>query len=238
MSWNSTQHVCSDGSAKLAAVMLFCVTIPAVSAAIRGPLMAAPMITVRVVDYAGVPGQTLREATTAAQRIFRKAGVETRWLLCSPPQESEGQDVACARAVVSGELRVDLEPKSMEKAIRKYFRMSASAFGTVFGSDGRSTTFTYVLYGRIEEASLSSTLCSRAVLLGHVLAHEIGHLLLGSAHSRLGLMSANWNQRVYTQMAGGQLEFSDDEAQRLHAEAGGRNRQQQADTDGGLIVAR
>jgi FAD/FMN-containing dehydrogenase len=239
MSRNATQHVCSDGSAKLVAVILFCIAIPAVSAAIRGPLAAAPMITVRVVDNAGVPGHTLRDAAAVAQRIFRKAGVKTRWLRCSPPQESDGQDVGCTRAMVSAELRVDIEPRSMEKAIRKYFRMSASAFGAVlFGADGHPTAFAYVLYGRIEEASLSSTPCSRAVLLGHVLAHEIGHLLLGSAHSRLGLMSANWDQRVYTKMACGQLEFGDDEAQRLQAEAGARNRQKQADTDGGLIAAR
>ena len=145
--------------------------------------------------------------------------------------------------MVSGELRVVMVPRSMEKKFRKDFPLSAAAFGTTLvGADGHPTPFVYVLYGRIEE-KLSTAPCPGAVprdavLLGHVLAHEIGHVLLGSAHSRLGLMSANWDQRGYTKMACGELEFSDDEAQRLKAEAGARNRQKQADTDGGLIAAR
>jgi hypothetical protein len=228
LSRNATQHVCSDGSAKLVAVMLFCLPTPAVADAINGPLIAAPMITVRVIDKAGTPGPTLRGAAAAAQRIFREAGVETRWLLCAPPQESEGQVVECPPAMVSGELRVVMVPRSMEKKFRKDFPLSASALGTTLvGADGHPTPFVYVFYGRIEE-KLSTAPCPNAVprgavLLGHVLAHEIGHVLLGSAHSRLGLMSADWDQRVYTKMACGELEFSDDEAQRLKAEAGARN---------------
>ncbi len=35
------------------------------------------------------------------------------------------------------------------------------------------------------------------ILLGHVIAHEIGHLLLASnKHSRRGLMQPHWNARV------------------------------------------
>ena len=45
-----------------------------------------------------------------------------------------------------------------------------------------------VFYGRVE--SLAGRQSGTQVLLGHVIAHELGHLLLGmEAHSRAGIMA-------------------------------------------------
>jgi hypothetical protein len=48
------------------------------------------------------------------------------------------------------------------------------------------------------------------------MAHELGHLLLGSnSHSPTGLMRADWRTKDLTGMAQGGLVFSDEQAQRM-----------------------
>ncbi len=67
-----------------------------------------------------------------------------------------------------------------------------------------------------------------AVVLGHVLAHEIGHVLLGhNGHAREGLMKATWSATEQTAMRHRSLSFT--------AEEGGHLRQQL--DRGSLILA-
>ena len=51
------------------------------------------------------------------------------------------------------------------------------------------------------------------ILLGHVIAHEIGHLLLASnKHNRRGLMQPHWNARVTEQAITHRLHFQPSES--------------------------
>ena len=51
--------------------------------------------------------------------------------------------------------------------------------------------------------------CSEAVLLGHAIAHELGHLLLGtSAHARYRLMAGRWRNTDLDRASVGLLLFS------------------------------
>jgi len=53
---------------------------------------------------------------------------------------------------------------------------------------------------------------SRPVLLGHVLAHEIGHILQGTdRHSETGLMKARWDSREIMAMDWKPLSFTADD---------------------------
>ena len=53
-------------------------------------------------------------------------------------------------------------------------------------------------------------------LLGCVIAHELGHLLLGkSSHSEEGLMRARWEARELREAAKGNLLFSKSETERM-----------------------
>jgi hypothetical protein len=48
-----------------------------------------------------------------------------------------------------------------------------------------------------------------AIILGHAMAHELGHLLLGTnSHSSDGLMRAQWNRGDLAEAARGNLLFS------------------------------
>jgi hypothetical protein len=54
-------------------------------------------------------------------------------------------------------------------------------------------------------------------LLGHVLVHEIAHILEGTArHSQYGIMKASWTQRDYAQMQMHALRFADLDVEMIH----------------------
>jgi hypothetical protein len=55
------------------------------------------------------------------------------------------------------------------------------------------------------------------VILGHAMAHEIAHVLLGSSeHARSGLMEARWTPASWHLASAGLLAFRRDEIKRLH----------------------
>jgi len=59
---------------------------------------------------------------------------------------------------------------------------------------------------------------TRAVVLGHLIAHEVGHLLLGpDSHSRRGIMSFPWSKRVLKRIGTAHLAFTEKEAQQIRA---------------------
>jgi hypothetical protein len=60
----------------------------------------------------------------------------------------------------------------------------------------------------------------RGVLLGAMMAHEIGHRLLGvNSHSREGIMSIPWDARKLQEVDRGQLGFTAEQASTVRAES-------------------
>jgi hypothetical protein len=60
---------------------------------------------------------------------------------------------------------------------------------------------------------------SKAQMLGYILAHEIGHLLLGEgSHSGKGIMRTPWRKREMEAAAKGTLGFTAKQAQRMKAD--------------------
>jgi hypothetical protein len=74
--------------------------------------------------------------------------------------------------------------------------------------DAQSGAQATVFYDRIEALGRLAGI-SVATLLGHAMAHEIGHVLLGTTeHSSDGIMKARWGKADYQRAAMGFLEFT------------------------------
>jgi hypothetical protein len=145
-------------------------------------------VTVRVYDYAGVPADTMATAQVIAGDAYRAAGIEVEWVMPSSGAASAGFFVN----VLPGRTADMLVPRDA---------VGFAAPGSVEAT---------VLFDRIIAVSKERRI-AKGVLLGYVMAHEIGHLLLPAhSHSVSGLMRANLDVRVAAEK---RLRFTGDEAQ-------------------------
>ena len=70
----------------------------------------------------------------------------------------------------------------------------------------------WIFYPRINRAARRAAV-DRAIVLGHVIVHEIAHALLPVAgHGPSGIMRATWRSADLVDAVQGQLRFSRDEA--------------------------
>ena len=132
-------------------------------------LPAAPdrKVTVCFAHDAGVPFDVIGRAEAAASLIYRQIGVSLEWRSTRCP---------------GGSIQIGLQfvtPRTDHPG----------AFAYALPYEG---THIVVFYDRV--AATARDHQSTASLLGHVMAHEIGHILEGiDRHSESGLMKANWS---------------------------------------------
>ena len=144
-----------------------------------------PHVFISVYDYAHVSTGLLAAAEEDARRVFRQAGVETEWTTCLPKPEKADPD-SCS-AVDANHLTLKILPRAMAAHVRE----RSDVLGTALVDEKGVGFFAYLFYDRIQRVAKQRKLGH--ALLGNVLAHEIGHLLMGSnSHSVSGIMSAHW----------------------------------------------
>ncbi|MEP6917602.1 MAG: hypothetical protein ABJC89_18265, partial [Acidobacteriota bacterium] len=143
---------------------------------------ATPIRTMRVlvVNTAGAPTNVVAAAEEAAARVFRRAGIDTTW------RNGSGEGTVAGTGAADDDLKssiiINLMSPSMEAR--------AVAPPTVMGFAVSGGRLASIMYGRVERLAQNAS-TDLATTLGHVIAHEIGHLLLPpNAHSGGGIMNA------------------------------------------------
>jgi hypothetical protein len=168
-------------------------------------------ITVRVRNYAPIESAVLRKAEATANKILREAGADTLWVLCFDGS-TWPRDAACTSLPGPMDLTVNVLPFSVSQSIPS----RGDLFGNAtedgergFGCDA------WIFYNPIKSFAIEREL-SLAQLLGHVFAHELGHMLLGpNSHSGMGLMRAHWSSRELHAADHGGIFFSASESRRI-----------------------
>jgi hypothetical protein len=121
----------------------------------------------------------------------------------------------CKRDLNSDELVVRIK----RPAKSSLWKVRASALGVALVLDGIAGHYASVFYGRIRGLAEAQRV-RPGLILGYVIAHEIGHLLLKStAHSRSGLMRYGWDAESLRQVERGSLYLLSEEAKRAREEA-------------------
>jgi len=132
-------------------------------------------IALRVYDFAHLDPWVLQFAEEVASEIFRQTGIRAAWLTCPAAEQ-------CLAAPGRPEFRLEIVPNisGVAKEDTLGFALPCNIADHV--------CLSYVLYSPIRAlAAHDGTTPSR--LLGHVMAHEIGHALLGpNAHAPTGIM--------------------------------------------------
>jgi len=154
---------------------------------------APPRLVLSVTGTDAAPAAEWSKARRVVTRILERAGVVAVW--------GEG----CGPRAVCLQFLSVRPPQAHEDA----------AGYAVLTGDGAGYAAVY-LPGVARTAEELDA--DRGLVLGVTMAHEIGHMLLGRAHSR-GVMSARFGWREMWSAARGELLFGDAEARRLRAEA-------------------
>lgn len=170
-------------------------------------------VSISVYDYAHVPSQTLAQAEHEARRVFQQAGVETVWITCFPkPEKIEPNRCSPVDAT-------HLMLKILPSAISAQARDRSDVLGTALVDENGVGYYAYVFYGSVRRVAEERRLGH--ALLGDVLSHEIGHLLLGSnSHSVSGIMSANWHGTELRNISEGSMCFLPSQSRRMRERLG------------------
>jgi hypothetical protein len=185
-------------------------------------------ITVHVTNYAGVDDKTLAGAEKFATRVFQNAGVETRWVEVPVPSAETPAEPFDPKSVGLSHIRVSI--LTPEMAERLELKDGEMGFAPGKGTDRQHV---YVFYGKVEAlAEIRDAVAiggsqylhvTKAVILGHAMAHEIGHVLLNfESHSPTGIMRANWNMKDLLDGANGRLHFTTNQAEVIRADVARR----------------
>lgn len=145
------------------------------------PPAAAPIVRVAVYDYAGVPRGELQAAEREAARLYGPTHIEFVWLLC---RAAPARPALCPQEVRENDLIAHLLSPAMERVTP-----SKRALGYAF----LGTNTANILCDRVASLAAQSHF-PPGVLMGMVMAHELGHLLIGAhAHSSFGIMRPQWD---------------------------------------------
>jgi len=173
-----------------------------------GVTATKPDVAISVYDYAHVSNELLAAAEEDAHRVFRHAGVETVWTTCLPKLEKV-QPNDCYAVDIS-----HLMLKILPRAISAQARDRSDVLGTALVDDKGVGYYAYVFYDSVQRVAEERKLGH--AMLGDVLAHEIGHLLLGSnSHSVSGIMSAHWRGEELRRISEGSMLFTPSQSRML-----------------------
>lgn len=168
---------------------------------------------VRIYDQAGVPKAALAAATVETGRLFRAAGVRISW---QQPAMEWPKDVGTDMTAAAFR-----QPNDRPYLVIRLTRRTPAT--TAPGALGYSLPFAHrgahvvIFYDRIEVLTRSGNL-PESVVLGHAMAHELGHVLLGSSeHTSGGLMQASWTVAAWRLASAGLIGFDRAERKRVRA---------------------
>jgi len=177
-----------------------------------------PAITILVYNNAPVPDDLLRAAEGEADRIFARAGVGVNWFDCSMEHPGVGSQGPChdGWGTINMGLRVVVNPPPPTDPRTHLVdprRPERLGFAVRPG-------LASVYYDPRWRFAGDERALHLPMILGVVIAHEVGHLLLGpDRHSRQGLMRPEWDSRQFHQATLRELFFSEEESADIRAEA-------------------
>ncbi len=168
-------------------------------------------ITIRIRDYAQSNPLVRQHAEEAAGNILQEAGVAARWIDCPIDSSSTGDSSSTWSPL---DFVVNLLPYSMSERLHQ----GGGVLGFALEASGKDFGFIAWVFYDVAKDRAAEHQQDLGELLGDAIAHELGHLLLGTnSHSGWGLMSAFWSGNQLRRASQGGLAFSDREAERIQA---------------------
>jgi hypothetical protein len=173
-------------------------------------------ITVRTYNTYNVSRKELSAAFKSAGDLLASVDVDVRWRECRVREDRDRVRDGCIDPLAPDELivRIVRTPHGVQAIDELGF--------SYVDSVRRTGTLATVFADRVH-ALASQRDAGASVLLGRAMAHEVGHLLIGSTdHSQDGLMRQRWTVRSRLLDQGPQWQFSAADAAAIRSGAAGR----------------
>ena len=169
-----------------------------------------------VFNYTDASPEGLAVGEREAGRILAQAGIQVTWLNCPV---IPGGSPSCTREVAASDIRVRIV--TLPKPGQSTFNDSVFGFAI-------APAFASVYYQSAQRlAKLDDADFEMPVILGCVIAHEIGHLLLGpNSHSASGVMQPQWERKQVQQAMMGRMMFAPEQARVIRSQMQSRTQQQ------------
>jgi hypothetical protein len=188
-----------------AALVVTVIVISGVAGAARA-VDRTPALTIRLEDRTHLVDRTLADAENVARGVYRRAGVSIEWV-----REPAVSDAALTIVIVAA-------------AAQSGIHVSEDSMAVTPNLDGTRARIAYVFLDRVRDFSDSARV-DLWMVLGCVMAHELGHLLLPiNAHSADGVMRGHWGLGFIRHAGAGVLNFSGEQARLLRARLATRER--------------
>jgi hypothetical protein len=170
---------------------------------------SSPTIRIRVNNYTQATPAMLAGAEREAGRILGKAGLQTVWLDCPAGHSTANPQDPCREPLEATDIVLRVLSESSQN------KFQDTAFGFAVVPVLATVYYDYVAHlARSDNAEFEIP-----IILGCVIAHEIGHLLLGSnSHSAWGIMQGHWERGQIRQAMTGTLLFTPQQAELIRAE--------------------
>jgi hypothetical protein len=179
----------------------------------------SPTITVLVHNYSQASPAILAGAEREAGRIMGEAGLRAVWLECPTGPSTADPQGPCQKAAEATDIRL----RVLTAPVQNKFE------DTVFGFTIHPVLATVYYEYAVRRGKSDHAEFEIPIILGCAIAHELGHLLLGSnGHSGAGIMRPRWEPRQVRQLMMGTLLFTTEQSMLMRAQARTRIRLQAA----------
>jgi hypothetical protein len=164
-------------------------------------------VTVLYFDFVQVPGKVQRLARERVEKIYQKVGVHVDWADCPTIEGTMSMYPNCTGFKDETHLFLRILPQA-----RSGLKLEAA------GETIHGPRIINVFWDRAREQAVHYSVPLQE-MLAHIMAHEIGHLLLGSnSHAPSGIMIARCKAKNLIEISQGGYGFTPEQAQRIQSD--------------------
>lgn len=146
-------------------------------------------LTVRLYNTSGIPSDQLAAARDAAETILRDTGINVTFRLCG--RRAGGTD-SCDEPLKRAEVVVRIIEAPAFNAT-----LHPDAYGVTYIVKETNRGWLATVFSDRIRAAAERVGVDAGIVLGRVMAHEVGHLLLGiDYHGANGVMRAEWSDET------------------------------------------
>jgi hypothetical protein len=168
-------------------------------------------MTVVICNQVRLSTENLRSAESSSTWIFHNAGVEINWI------EAESNCTTSTPLPSRNVYFAVIAPR-----VPRGWTTGPDSMGLALRND--TYRHAYIFYDRVTEFAITMKLTrdlriGTSVVLGHIVAHELGHLLLrGKGPSAQGIMSEQLSPTEWSRAVSGKLLFDREDASFIQSE--------------------